>query len=439
MKIIKTGSTYQIYGEDLIVLDKLPAQTYKIGFSKFTGFFLEKQHDLEIKEDKIYGVHEEKANKVLNRFEKSRKNLGVILSGDKGIGKSLFARLLSQKAIENGIPVILVDDFIPGIDDFLNDIKDEVLILFDEFDKTFKSRDDVDPQAQMLSFFDGTSSGKKLFVVTCNEYRNLNEYMINRPGRFHFHFRFEYPTADEVRNYLTDKIDKKYFSEINKVVSFSRKIKLNYDCLSAIALELNEGEKFEETIKDLNIINTHDRKRQYDVQLFTEEGIIFTSENKELDLLNGDTNDIWVEDSEGNSINIEFSANNAIFDNKQNSFIVSGNNVVASMSGTLSEISYESGDILNSMTAIAGYSNENTLSIDVTVDQTDIGNISVGDEVSVNIQNMPQTVTGKVAAIETASSSESVSKVTYTVTVSVDNTQGMMSSGSTAQVNFTVE
>ena len=49
MKIIKTGSTYQIYGEDLIVLDKLPAQTYKIGFSKFTGFFLEKQHDLEIK------------------------------------------------------------------------------------------------------------------------------------------------------------------------------------------------------------------------------------------------------------------------------------------------------------------------------------------------------------------------------------------------------
>lgn len=327
MKIIKTGSTYQIYGEDLIVLDKLPAQTYKIGFSKFTGFFLEKQHDLEIKEDKIYGVHEEKANKVLNRFEKSRKNLGVILSGDKGIGKSLFARLLSQKAIENGIPVILVDDFIPGIDDFLNDIKNEVLILFDEFDKTFKSRDDVDPQAQMLSFFDGTSSGKKLFVVTCNEYRNLNEYMINRPGRFHFHFRFEYPTADEVRNYLTDKIDKKYFSEINKVISFSRKIKLNYDCLSAIALELNEGEKFEETIKDLNIINTHDRKRQYDVQLFTEEGIIFTSENKELDLLNGDTNDIWVEDLEGNSINIEFSANNAIFDNKQNSFIVSGNNV----------------------------------------------------------------------------------------------------------------
>ena len=50
-----------------------------------------------------------------------------------------------------------------------------------------------------------------------------------------------------------------YHSEINKVAAFSRKIKLNYDCLSAIALELNEGEAFEDAIKDLNIINVSER------------------------------------------------------------------------------------------------------------------------------------------------------------------------------------
>lgn len=215
MKIIKTGTTYKVYGENLVVLDNLPAQTYKVGCGQFTGFFLEKQHDLEIKEDKIYGVHEEKANKVLNRFEKSRKNLGVILSGDKGIGKSLFARLLAQKAIQNGIPVILVDDFIPGIDDFLNDIKNEALVLFDEFDKTFAKSKDKDPQSKMLSLFDGTSSGKKLFVVTCNNYRDLNEYLINRPGRFHFHFRFEYPTADEEMQHGLDVL-----KENNNVVDY---------------------------------------------------------------------------------------------------------------------------------------------------------------------------------------------------------------------------
>lgn len=322
MKIIETGTTYKVYGEDLVVLDNLPAQTYKVGFGQFTGFFLEKQHDLEIKEDKIYGVHEEKANKVLNRFEKSCKNLGVILSGDKGIGKSLFARLLAQKAIQNGIPVILVDDFIPGIDDFLNDIKNEVLVLFDEFDKAFAKSKDKDPQSKMLSLFDGTSSGKKLFVVTCNNYRDLNEYLINRPGRFHFHFRFEYPTADEVKGYLRDKLDEKYHSEINKVASFSRKIKLNYDCLSAIALELNEGETFQDAIKDLNIVNTSERQNTYKLTLFTEEGVVFSSDNATLDLFSGENNNIWVEDSANNGIYINFKGNSAVFNNKTNSFVL---------------------------------------------------------------------------------------------------------------------
>lgn len=327
MKIIETGTTYKVYGEDLVVLDNLPAQTYKVGCGQFTGFFLEKQHDLEIKEDKIYGVHEEKANKVLNRFEKSRKNLGVILSGDKGVGKSLFARLLAQKAIQNGIPVILVDDFIPGIDDFLNDIKNEVLVLFDEFDKTFAKSKDKDPQSKMLSLFDGTSSGKKLFVVTCNNYRDLNEYLINRPGRFHFHFRFEYPTADEVKDYLRDKLDEKYYSEINKVASFSRKIKLNYDCLSAIALELNEGETFEDAIKDLNIINTYERENRYNIKLFTEEGIIFTADNETLDLFSGENNSLWVDDVAGNSVRLKFKGNNVVFDNKTNIFSVSNDKI----------------------------------------------------------------------------------------------------------------
>lgn len=324
MKIIETGTTYKVYGEDLIVLDNLPVQTYKIGFGEFTGFFLEKQCELEIKEEKIYGVHEQKANKVLNRFNKSRKNLGVILSGDKGIGKSLFARILSNKAIKNGIPVIIVDKYISGIDGFINKIKDEVLIIFDEFDKTFSNKnEDDDPQAKMLSLFDGTSSGKKLFVVTCNRYRNLNEYLINRPGRFHFHFRFDYPTAEEVKEYLKDKLDSKYHLEINKVTNFSRKVKLNYDCLSAIAFELNEGEIFEEAIKDLNIINESNSQR-YNINLFTEEGLVFYANNEYLDLFEKNKNTmIWLNDNQDRSdVGISFSISNLIYNNKENIFVI---------------------------------------------------------------------------------------------------------------------
>ena len=328
MKIIEMGTTYKIYGEDLVVLENLPVQTYRVGFSKMTGFFLEKSHDMEIKEDKIYGVHEKKVDKVLKRFADARKNLGVILSGDKGIGKSLFARLLAQKALKNNIPVILVDDFIPGLDTFLNDIKNEVMVLFDEFDKTFAKNKDEDPQAKMLSLFDGTSDGKKLFVVTCNKYYNLNEFMINRPGRFHFHFRFDYPNPEEVKEYLNDKLDTKYHSEIGKVVVFSRKRKLNYDCLAAIAVELNEGEVFEEAIKDLNIVNTEDNN-YYNLRLLTEEGIVFTADEVSIDLFSGNESSYWVYDSKDNSINLKFKANVALYDAKTATFVVSKDNFKA--------------------------------------------------------------------------------------------------------------
>lgn len=321
MKIVEMGTTYKVYGEDLIVLENLPVATYKIGFGQFTGFFLEKQNDLEVKEEKIYGVHEKKVEKVLHRFEKFQKNMGVILSGDKGIGKSLFARMLAKKSLENGIPIILVDNYIPGIVDFINSIQNEILVLFDEFDKTFAKTKEEEPQAKMLSLFDGTSFGKKLFVITCNDYNKLNEYLINRPGRFHFHFRFDYPNADEVKEYLHDKIDSKYYTEIPKVAVFSRKIKLNYDCLSAIAMELNEGESFENAIQDLNIISEENGTR-YDVKLLTHEGNIFTTNDINLNLFSNETTCFWINDQENNSVRISFKGTDPIFDQNRNVFIL---------------------------------------------------------------------------------------------------------------------
>ena len=42
--------------------------------------------------EKAYGVHTEKLEKVMDSFKLFSRSLGVILSGDKGIGKSLFAK-----------------------------------------------------------------------------------------------------------------------------------------------------------------------------------------------------------------------------------------------------------------------------------------------------------------------------------------------------------
>ena len=85
MKAINRGdNTYDIFDDTMQVFEKLPAQPYIVRFSEIRGFFLEKYNDMEIKEPKVYGVHTEKVNKVMNMFERQDRNLGVILSGNKG-------------------------------------------------------------------------------------------------------------------------------------------------------------------------------------------------------------------------------------------------------------------------------------------------------------------------------------------------------------------
>lgn len=283
MKVISTGSKFDIYPDDLRSYDKLPAGYYVVRFNPKVGFFLEKYSEFQMTEAKVYGIHEAKVNKVLSSFNSFNRNLGVILSGDKGIGKSLFARMLGQKAVENDIPVIIVEGYIDGIGSFIDKIEQEVMVLFDEFDKTFSTnRDDgVNPQANMLSLFDGVAQGKKLFVVTCNELRGLNGFLINRPGRFHYHFRFDYPTAEDIKEYLLDKLEADKQAEIDNVIDFSKRVALNFDCLRAIAFELNLGQTFAEAIQDLNIINIE--KEVFKVIATFSDGTVLLNKNVQMD------------------------------------------------------------------------------------------------------------------------------------------------------------
>lgn len=316
MKVVNIGNTYEIYDDCLKTFDKLPAKTYMLRFSQMSGFYLEEYAELETKEETVYGIHDVKVDKVMKTFEGSNRNLGIILSGDKGIGKSLFARMLANKAIDNDYPVIIVNKYYPGLESYIEKINQEAMYLLDEFDKTFanisSSDNNVKPQANMLSLFDGITPGKKMFVITCNDFRSLNEYLINRPGRFHYHFRFKYPVAEEVTKYLMDKLDEKNYGEIDKVVMFSRKVNLNYDCLRAIAYELNLGETFEDAIQDLNIINLENN--HYDVVLHFSNGSIMQKKHAQIDMF-GKSDYVNLVDAQGKDlIKVTFNPTHCTFD-----------------------------------------------------------------------------------------------------------------------------
>ena len=304
MNIVIAGARVQVYGEDVKTYKSLPVASYDVQFNKMSGFYLTYRNDLVAKEDKIYGNHESKVNKVLRSFEISDRNFGIILSGQKGIGKSLFARILAQNSIAAGYPVITVTGYIPGIADFLSSIEQEVIVIFDEFEKTFGNQGDFDPQEEMLSLFDGMDSGKKLFCITCNEVNKLNSYLINRPGRFHYHFVITNPSESEITEYMTDKVLPQYHSLIEQVVNFSRTINMTYDFLRAISFEINQGYSFEESLGDLNITRSNDVS--FDIILTLSSGQIYSTNGQRLDVYSNDTKGLRMWGAKGTSIIARF-------------------------------------------------------------------------------------------------------------------------------------
>jgi hypothetical protein len=287
VKIVKTGRNSRIYTDGLVVTDKIPVGNYKICFHPMMGFYLEDADEFTMKE-KQYGKHPSKINKILNMYKNSERSAGIILSGKKGMGKSMFAQLISTTfANTYDMPTIFVSDAFPGVVDFIESIKQDAIYLFDEFEKEFDSGEghaqrgeqkpnnvNKETQEKLLGLFDGISQQKRLYVVTVNDIRKVNQYMINRPGRFHYHFQFNFPSSEEIQLYLKDKLLPAYQDQAVIVQRFSNRFDLNYDSLRAIAFELNLGNKFLETMEDLNISSSENESSRYDIEIHHSNGVV---------------------------------------------------------------------------------------------------------------------------------------------------------------------
>lgn len=278
MKIVKTGQVTRIFSDDLQTFDKIPVGNYKVEFHPMMGFYLEDADSFKT-DEKPYGKHPHKIAKTIKLYNSIDRSAGVILSGKKGMGKSMFARLLSSSFAEtHEMPTIIVAEAYKGIVDFIESIKQECIVLFDEFEKVFDNSKEKEPQEKLLGLFDGISQTKRLYVVTVNEIRKVNQYMLNRPGRFHYHLQFNHPSSEEIEMYLKDKLKPEFHNQITLVKRFSNRFDLNYDSLRAIAFELNLGYGFLETMEDLNISSTDNESILYDISVYHSNGFVARAE-----------------------------------------------------------------------------------------------------------------------------------------------------------------
>ena len=131
-------------------------------------------------------------------FKESGRNLGVIFNGLKGTGKTIAAKILSNRL---RLPVVIVSNSQPGLVDFIQSLEFECVVLVDEAEKTFCEDDDV-----LLRMIESVYNMKrKVFILTTNTL-DVNENLIGRPGRIRYVKQFSNLSEKAINEFLDDNL-----------------------------------------------------------------------------------------------------------------------------------------------------------------------------------------------------------------------------------------
>jgi len=247
---LKRGNRIDVYASDSIDIgQKLEAKVYAVN-EDLHGIYLSTIPDMDVP-SKLYGSINADCDRIINTYNDRSRSTGSLLLGEKGSGKTLLAKLISNKMLANNVPVLIIKSKIEGdLGSFLSSISQEIVVFFDEFEKIYNE----DSQQELLSIFDGVFSKKRLYLLTANEAWKISGLFKNRPGRVFYIKEYEGLEKQFILDYVNENLVNKEL--INEIMMSINGHRINFDMISAIVEEANRyGDK--ELKYVFNMLNTN--------------------------------------------------------------------------------------------------------------------------------------------------------------------------------------
>ena len=245
----QSGSDYSPASISTLV-NKLPVAIFRMLKSPMGNIYLSQISEKFEFSHKIYGKDDKFIKRVKKTFETTSGNLGILLNGVKGTGKTVTCELIANSL---NLPVILVDSNFEKLIPFINSLEEDVVLLFDEFEKTFVNDDDnndISESVNLLSIMDGASKGnyRKVFLLTTNNLR-VNENLLQRPGRIRYLKNYGNLTEDIILEILDDKL---FYPEFKTdILTFISKLEIvTIDIVISIIMEVNIHRESPEEFKE---------------------------------------------------------------------------------------------------------------------------------------------------------------------------------------------
>jgi hypothetical protein len=240
-------------------ISTLPVGVYAIREDPFKSLYLERRADKFEFTHKVYGKDQLFIDRVCKTYQNTAGNIGVLLNGVKGTGKSVTAKILCNQL---GLPVLTIDENFDELVPFLSELPQDVVVMLDEYEKVFGD------SRKLLGVMDGVdaSFNRRVFVMTTNE-SYINSNMLSRPSRIRYVKHYNNLDLNTVKEIIEDRLENKDYRD--DLLTIMRDMTtITIDLLISLIHEINIHD--EPASKFLNVFNVELKNPHFDI--FEEDG-----------------------------------------------------------------------------------------------------------------------------------------------------------------------